>query len=76
MSLITSALIATSFAAACAASTIATSSSISSRADAARTYEWSAHHSFSAEARRARAQAVAPARQTTPFTRFSLESLT
>jgi hypothetical protein len=76
MSLITSAVIAAALLAAGAVSAIDIASRNASGIEAARTYGWSAQASFSGEARRARAQAVTPARQATPFTRISLESLT
>jgi hypothetical protein len=76
MSRITTVLIAASLAAAGAVSTLAVGSHEAARGDAGRTYEWSAHESFSADTRRAREQATSPARETTPFGRIALESLT
>jgi hypothetical protein len=76
MSRITTVLIAASLVAAGAASALSIGFHDAPRGEGGRSYEWSAQESFSADTRRAREQATPPARDTTPFGRVALESLT
>jgi len=76
MSLLKSALIAASFAIVGTVSATAAQPYDSGRIESMRTYQWSAQKPVSAEARRARAEAVTQTRRAAPFSRMSLESQT